>query len=163
MFFSRILGEICFVLLSERKFGPKLYGVFNEVCYAAIYIICIDVPAALISDRIAELLMSCPYFVYAARVPDWRYFTQITYVHAYTCMRALTFPYMRSTPHLGVRTIQRRARHVCAPTCCSVACILHSRITCSHNTRIEIRTHTHTHLVKHTHTHKGKKRARTVS
>jgi hypothetical protein len=24
------LGEICFVLLSERKFGPRLYGVFTE-------------------------------------------------------------------------------------------------------------------------------------
>jgi hypothetical protein len=30
LFFSRILGEICFVLLSERKFGPRLYGVFTE-------------------------------------------------------------------------------------------------------------------------------------
>ncbi|KNC78939.1 hypothetical protein SARC_08646 [Sphaeroforma arctica JP610] len=30
LFFSRVLGEICFVLLSESGFGPKLYGVWGE-------------------------------------------------------------------------------------------------------------------------------------
>eukprot|EP01134_Creolimax_fragrantissima_P002782 CFRG2782T1 len=30
LFFSRVLGEICFVLLSECRFGPKLYGVWTE-------------------------------------------------------------------------------------------------------------------------------------
>eukprot|EP00123_Amoebidium_parasiticum_P020391 comp4910_c0_seq1/m.1010 comp4910_c0_seq1/g.1010 ORF comp4910_c0_seq1/g.1010 comp4910_c0_seq1/m.1010 type:complete len:451 (-) comp4910_c0_seq1:741-2093(-) len=30
VFFSRMMGEICFVLLSERRFGPRLYGVFKE-------------------------------------------------------------------------------------------------------------------------------------
>eukprot|EP00124_Ichthyophonus_hoferi_P003725 Ihof_evm2s343 gene=Ihof_evmTU2s343 len=30
IFFSRMMGEICFVLLSERKLGPMLYGVFPK-------------------------------------------------------------------------------------------------------------------------------------